>query len=114
MAHLGVRLRDIPSAYGWDALAVLFKHAPRTSATWRWLHKDEADFGSDLKRSAMLADIFDAIQWQTYAISCIYSKQKPREPKRYPRPWLDEEKSQTIGSEPISVADFNDWYYKEA
>jgi hypothetical protein len=111
MTQLGVRLADIPRAFGWDALCVLRRHAPMDSALMRWLHKDEADYSSDLHRAAMLADIFDAIQRNTYADLCIHSKQRPKEPKRYPRPWLDDSDEMKVGASPIPVSDFNSWYY---
>lgn len=112
MTQLGVRLRDLPYRYGWDALEILVDHAPMDSAFNRWLHKGEAEFSSDLKQSAILADIFDCINRVNYSLSCIFSKQKPREPKRYPRPWLEDDSEQRIGSAPIAIADFNSWYYE--
>lgn len=110
MTLLGVRLRDLPSTYGWDALPVLARHLPIGSATVRHLRPDEASFSSEIKLAAMLADIFDAIQQQSYMVACMASKTKPREPKRYPRPWVKEEEER-IGSAPISTAEFKSWYY---
>ena len=116
MTQLGVRLRDLPYRFGWDALELLVEHAPMDSAFNRWLHQDEADFATSLRHSAIMADIFDAIQHQSYLIASIYSKQKPREPKRYPRPWGEDDSEKRIGSAPIALGDFKSWYYgtKEA
>lgn len=113
MSLLGVRLRDLPSTFGWDALPVLARHLPQTSATWRYLHADEASFSSEIKRAAMLADIFDAIEQVAYIFAAAYSKRPPKQPKPYPRPWVESDKTETIGSAPIRVSDFDAWYYGE-
>ena len=110
MTLLGVRLRDLPSTYGWDALPVLARHLPMGSATVRHLRPDEASFSSEIKRAALLAAIFDAIEQVAYIFAAAHSKRQPKQPKPYPRPWVVDEKAETFGSAPIKVSDFDDWY----
>lgn len=112
MTQLGVRLRNLPYRFGWDALELLVEHAPMDSAFKRWRNKDEAEFATSLRQSAMMADIFDAIQHQSYIIAKLFSKTAPREPKPYPRPWVEEKHEQRIGSAPIALGDFKSWYYE--
>lgn len=61
----------------------------------------------------MLADIFDAIERLNFLIRIKFRNEgepPPRSPKPYPRPGQKEE-TLNIGSDPIPIADFNEWYY---
>jgi hypothetical protein len=108
MVQLGVRLADIPRAYGWDALEVFARHLPLDSATRRWASRDEASFASDIGRAALLADIFDAVR----AFNASFAA-KGTKPEPHMRPWKAKNRI-TYGSGAIPVSEFDEWYYEEA
>ena len=96
-------------SFGWDELINFSNHLPLDSATYRALKPDESKFATDLQRNAILADIYDAISAYAY----MYAKRnggKPQKPQPYPRPWTNGG-AQKIGSEPIPISEFKDWYY---
>lgn len=79
------------------------------SATLRALKPEETKFASRLQTNAILADVFDAIA----AFAMMFAKAhggKGKAPEPYPRPWAKQD-VQKIGSDPIPIKDFNDWYY---
>lgn len=79
------------------------------SATYRALKPEETRFASRLQTNAILADVFDAIA--TFA--ALFAKAhggKGKAPAPYPRPWAKADE-QKIGSEPIPIKDFDNWYY---
>lgn len=106
MTLLGVRLADVPSAFGWDGLVVFFEHLPQSSASWRWHSPDEAAFSSDLGRAALLADVFDAVRNFNFS----FASKGSRAPEPHMRPWRNKD-DETYGSDPIAVSEFDDWYY---
>lgn len=79
------------------------------SATFRAKHEDAATFAAELKQSAMIADLIDGVTALCYMISKTHGG-KPQKPKPYPRPWVDSG-AKRIGSNPIPISQFNDWYY---
>lgn len=93
-------------SFGWGELVNFSNHLPFGSATFRALKPDEYNFSTDLQRSAILADIFDAIS----ALIHAFSKKGSKKPKPYPRPWTNDGE-QRIGSDPIPISEFNTWYY---
>ena len=104
MVQLGVRLADIPRAYGWDALDVFARHLPLDSATRRYASRDEASFASEIGRAAILADIFDAVR----AFNCSFAAKGSKQPEPHPRPWTSNKRS--YGSDAIPVSEFDEWF----
>lgn len=89
------------------------RHVAPDSATKRALQPELADFASSVRQSAILADIYDAIERLNFTIRSKFRNEgeiPPRMPKPYPRPGQKEE-TLNIGSDPIPIADFNEWYY---
>ena len=73
------------------------------------MYPDAFEFASDLKRNAILADIFDAVTLFTYTFARAHGS-KGRKPEPYPRPWASGY-AQKIGSDPIPISEFDRWYY---
>ena len=113
MVQLGVRLADLPRTFGWSALAVMARHLPTGSATWRSLHPDEAPWTQGIKQTALLADLFDAVMALEHGLAQSRTKRKIQRPQPYPRPWARKHREHFYGSDPIRVADFDAWYYNE-
>lgn len=109
MTLLGMPFECAASSFGWANLISFVHHLPPSSAVYREAYGDASNFASDLKQSAILADLFDAIQALTYAYAKTHGG-KGNKPKPYPRPWVTDD-AQHIGSKPIPISEFNDWYY---
>ena len=92
---------------GWGELVNFSKHLPASSATMRAKNEDMAVWDSNIKQSMILADIFDAIRMFNFS----FAKHGEKEPKPYTRPWA-KESAKRIGSAPIPIEEFNDWYYR--
>ena len=67
------------------------------------------EWGSTFKTNAILADVFDALQFFNYNYIQGNSKTKPKKPKPYPRPWLKGE-VQKFGRDPVRIQDFWNWW----
>ena len=57
----------------------------------------------------MLADAIDGISLLVYTVAKAYGG-KGKKPSKYPRPW-DVDNAEHIGSDPIPISEFNEWYY---
>lgn len=116
MAHLGVRISDVPGTIGWDGLLALYRHADETWATWRAQHRDQVgDWCTTLRTNALLADCVDAISWLAYVVACANLKHgapKPQRPKPVARPWATADGDRHIGSGAIPRCEFLAWYYE--
>lgn len=115
MERLGVRFDEIPETIGWDAALVYVRHLARDtrSATFRALNPELAEFASAWRQSAILADIYDAIQAFNWSFVYAHTKKgavPPQKPKPYPRPGADDG-LQHIGKDAIPISDFDQWYY---
>ena len=109
MTLLGMPFERAASSFGWANLVTFVHHLPPTSAVYREMYGDASEFASELKQNMILADIFDAVQFFNYNYAKSHGG-KGRKPKPYPRPFADDG-AQRIGSDPIPISEFNDWYY---
>lgn len=69
---------------------------------------DIAEWASNLKTNALLADVFDALVQFNFNYVQAHSKHRPQKPKPYPRPWA--KKEDKIGKGAIPVSQFWDWW----
>lgn len=109
MTLLGMPLERAACSFGWGNLKAFVHHLPPTSAVYREKYSDASAFASDLKQSAILADIYDALAAFNYTFAKAHGG-KGKKPKPYKRPWTNDN-TQRIGSKPIPISEFNDWYY---
>lgn len=109
MTLLGMTFEQAAFSFGWGELVNFSGHLPTDSATYRALKPDENKFSTGLQRNAMLADIFDAIMAFVFLFSKAHGG-RGKKPKLYPRPWADGD-AQKIGSSPIPISQFDEWYY---
>ena len=108
MTLLGMPFEQAAYSFGWGNLRDFANNLPQTSATYRALYGETAAFGTNIKQSAILADIYDAITAFAYTYAKVHDG-KGNRPKPYPRPGAD--KGERIGKDPIPIKDFNKWYY---
>ena len=106
---MGKTFEQAAFSFGWGELLNFSLHLPIDSATRRAYKPDEYRFSTDLQRNALLADLYDAIA----RFAFMYGKRnggKGKKPKPYPRPWQSDD-TQKIGSDPIAISKFDEWYY---
>ena len=77
----------------------------------RELNPELARWDSQLQTNTILADIYDMLAALNYNVLCMASKQKPQQPKPYPRPGKKEdEDKKKIGKGALPVAELNEWF----
>lgn len=100
---IGKSLDDLGEDLNWLDLLLLIRRFQSTAGTalatclWGPVWSVEAQ---------LLATIADGIHvgnWQRIG------KRSAQKPKRIPRPW-EQPKTQTVGKDPIPVAEFDDWW----
>lgn len=109
MERLGVPF-EYGHLIGWHNVSDFARHLDQASNTWRAQHQDEANYASGLHTNAALADIYDLLAALAVSFSRAHGG-RPKAPKPYPRPWVDDKDEKHIGRDAIPVADFDDWYY---
>ena len=109
MTLLGMPFEKAAYSFGWGNLRDFASNLPTTSATYRALNKDIADYGNPIKQSGMIADLYDALTAFAYTFAKAHGG-KGQKPKPYPRPTKADEENK-FGKDPIPISEFNDWYY---
>ena len=109
MTLLGMTFEQAAFSFGWGELVNFSGHLPTDSATYRAVNPNENKFSTGLQRNAILADICDAIRVFAFMFAKVHGG-KGKKPKPYPRPWANDD-AQKIGSSPIPISQFNEWYY---
>lgn len=105
---MGMPFEQAAVSFGWGNLFDFANNLPQGCATARALHPKEYQYASPIGNAAMIADVYDAVT----AFAYMYAKAnggKAKRPEPYPRPWAN--KSKNLGSKPIPIKDFNEWYY---
>lgn len=108
MTLLGMPFEQAAYSFGWGNLRDFANNLSQTSATYRALYGETAAFGNNIKQSAILADIYDALMSFAFMFAKAHGG-KGQKPKPYPRPGAQGD--ERIGKDPIPIKDFNDWYY---
>lgn len=77
----------------------------------RELNPELARWDTQLQTNTILADIYDMLAALNYNVLCMASKQKPQQPKPYPRPGKKEdEDKKKIGKGALPVAELKEWF----
>lgn len=105
------------------------RHLPIDSAYNRAREPELYAFGTDIKRAAILADIFDNVSMMRYEFAVAHSEKSktPDMPAQYVTPWngqagggASRRKGDPYGADPLNgtygsgaipVSQFNDFYY---
>ena len=97
-------------AAGKVALIHFLKHIQPDTALAQELGGMEAnEWASTMKTNSMLADLFDKLNEFEYNYIRANSKTKPKQPKPYPRPWLEKD-TKKYGKDPVPISEFWDWW----
>lgn len=97
-------LDDLGSeALSWYDLAVLVKHLQVDQSTALSTELHGTRWSTESQLLAYVVDALHVGNWQRAG-----RKSAPR-PKPFPRPW-EKSKARTLGSKPIPLSQFNDWW----
>lgn len=107
--YLGMTFERAVESFGWGEVINFSRNLPIGSMTVRSKNKEIIEFASDLKRNAILADLYDLVSAFLYTFARAHGSKSGR-PKPYKRPWLSPDE-QHIGKGAIPISEFNEWYY---
>lgn len=102
MTKVGRTLDDVPDLVSYSALASFMANLGEDSVLWRSMHPE---YGGWTSTQAMLADIVDWSQEVTRCLVALGGK-RPKALKPYPRPWVKDSSVKRIGSDPVTVEEF--------
>lgn len=82
-------LEDVGGGLPWGDFASFLRHLPPTSATYREINGERANWDSGLYGTQLTACLIDEVRALGYMIACVYSREGsvPEKPDRFPRPW---------------------------
>lgn len=111
ITRAGLTLHDIPARLSWNAFLSFVTHLSPDSAYFTALNPDDSAWATRMKTNAILADVFDAIEWFSYSFRISKAKRgsRPKKPKPYPRPGQKTEDTR-IGKDPIPISKFDEWW----
>ena len=115
LTKTGHELRDVGRTLSWDALASFLLYEDVDSALHRELGTKQAVWAQTLKTNGILADIYDMLAQINSNLVAIGSQQPAKEPKRYPRPDMDDksENERHIGKGALPKAELRKWIEKK-
>lgn len=99
---LGLRLRNVGTDdFTWGDLLAIVRQSPRSSALYRDMNPEEAEWGMQEQLLAYCADLLAAGNWQR-------GQGKAKDyPKPIPRPGIETDKR--FGKDAISIDEMADW-----
>jgi len=102
-------LDDLGGDLSERALLSFAAHAPMESA----LFAEMDELGGWSRTEQLLARLVEAVELFDWHFVCkgVKNSRWPEAPKRIPRPGVDDESNRHIGSEPIAISSFDEWYY---
>ena len=107
---LGAHPDEIITRHGWRALSIFTRWLPPSSALYRSVNNEAWRFEQSVPY--IMADLIDELRVLRYEFEAVHSKgAKP--PKPYPRPGMKDPNQRIIGSDPIPVKDFEEWWATE-
>ncbi len=92
------------------ALYSFLKNRSYDSALWRSTHEDMAEWSTTLKTNMILADIFDVLSQINANVVALGSRKKASKQKPYTRPWVQDEKTKTIGKGALPPKELREWF----
>lgn len=110
MTRLGAFIEDVPDVVSWRDLMDFIHYLPNDSALFSALHPDIAPWATTAQTNSILANIYDAIAQLSHMYASAHTKKTLPKPKPYPRPFAKDEDEQRLGSDPIPMSEFDDWW----
>ena len=90
-------------AFTWYDLKVVFKHLQNDTKSALSIELHGVRWSIEAQLTAVVADHLAFANWQRAG------RRSATKPKRIPRPW-EKPATTSLGTEPIPIADFNDWW----
>lgn len=113
MTRTRYTLADVGGALSWASLWHFVQWLPPEAAINRARTPEVAAWAAGDVIAAILADLIDATNMGRYEFALANTpkgKSKPKEPKRYPRPWATNDGTESMGRDPIAIEDFAAWW----
>lgn len=102
------RLYQLGGELDWTTLWVFVQGLGVDSALYAAQHPERFAWDSGIATPWLIADLIDEIRYLRYEHAASKSRTRPRQPERYPRP--GDRKGNIIGSDPIPVSQFREWW----
>lgn len=112
MTRAGFTLEDVPSRVSFRALLSFVSHLGADSELVAELKPELAGWQGAQRVPMMLADVIDLLNNIGYMYASSHrgkGKPKPKQPRPYRRP-VAKDDSQKVGSDPIPIKDFDEWW----
>ena len=108
-------LQDVGGALSWGALSHFVQYLPRESALSREIRplSDEELWANGNATAAILADIYDLLSQFNVNFCSVSSRKRSYAAKPYSRPWAKDTGQRVLGSDPVPVSEFEDWWASE-
>lgn len=114
MTRTGYRLHMLGDSLTWSTLGIFVKGLGPDSATYAHMHPDRYAWDSGAAVPWILADLVDALNYLRYEHALANTSKnanRPKEPERYPRPGAeDKQEYYRVGSDPIPISQFKEWW----
>ncbi len=112
MTRAGATLDMVPAQISWTALRSFVTHLDQESAVYAELNPEGAAWARCAGVKTLLADLYDliaAFRWEFCAANTPARKAKPQKPRPYQRPGAKDDRVR-VGSDPIPISEFDDWW----
>lgn len=113
MTSAGHTLADVGRTLSWGALSHFCRYLPPTSQLGKELDGKSAEMAAWLDGSLvapLMAALIDSENFGRWEYAASVSRRKPKKPKQIKTPWSTKDEEQKLGSDPIPVGDFEDWW----
>lgn len=112
IVETGHELRDVGSSLSWEALDSFLCNIGPGSALARELDPKMSNWATQAKTNAILASIYDILAVINANLCAKGSGKKPKKPKPYPRPWIENKKPEVthFGKGALPPDELREWF----
>ena len=96
LVETGHELRDEGFSISWEALDSFLSNMSPDSALARELNPKMSQWATRAKTNTILASIYDMLAVINTNLCAKGSGKRPKKPKPYPRPWLEDKKEPDV------------------
>lgn len=110
----GHELREVGRTLAWSTLDAFLTHIRPDSALAKELDLKMSNWTTRAKTNAILASIYDLLAVVNANLCAKGTGKKPRKPKPYPRPWIEDKKQEPevthFGKGPLPPDELRAWF----
>ena len=108
----GHELREIGRTLSWSTLDAFLSHIRPDSALAKELDPKMSSWATCTKTNMILASIYDLLAVINSNLCAKGTGKKPKKPKPYPRPWIEEKKPEVthIGKDALPPDELRKWF----